>query len=182
MFEELKAKYINWEIGKLWKTKPRQKQFLNWHDVKNVVIFYNSTTLRPEQLKQIFAMLDGKQVMAWTVVEKEEFKKETINVAMMSPTEWNLLMKPKDHVVSRFKSFEADILIDLTMQEILPLKYMLAVSDVKCRCGLASNSDLYDFTIGRVPNMKEIDLLNQIIHYMTIINQKQKKLEREMVE
>ncbi len=182
MFEEWKKKYIDWEIGKLWKDKKRNKQFLNWHDVKSVVILYDRTTLKPEQLKQIFSMLDGKQVMAWTVVEKDEFKKETINVAMMSPNEWNLLMKPKDHVVSRFKSFEADILIDLTFQEILPLKYLLAVSDVKCRCGLTRFGDITDFSIDRTPNMKEMELLNQIIHYMTIINQKTKKLEREMVE
>lgn len=182
MFEEWKKKYIDWEIGKLWKDKKRNKQFLNWHDVKSIVILYDRNTLKPEQLKQIFSILDGKQVMAWTVVEKDEFKKETINVAMMSPNEWNLLMKPKDHVISRFKSFEADILIDLTFDEILPLKYLHAVSDVKCRCGLTRFGDLTDFSINRVPNMKEMDLLNQIIHYMTIINQKGKKLEREMVE
>jgi len=181
MFEEWKKKYIDWEIGKLWKDKKRNKQFLNWHDVKSVVILYDRTTLKPEQLKQIFSMLDGKQVMAWTVVEKDEFKKETINIAMMSPNEWNLLMKPKDHVVSRFNSFEADILIDLTLQEILPLKYLHAVSNVKCRCGLTRYEDMTDFSIDRVPNMKEMELLNQIIHYMTIINQKGKKLEREMV-
>lgn len=182
MFEGLKQKYIDWEISKLWQNKKRNKQFLNWHDVKSVVILYDRTSLKPDQLKQIFSMLDGKQVMAWTVVEKDEFKKETINVAMMSPNEWNLLMKPKDHVVSRFKSFEADILIDLTLQEILPLKYLLAVSDVRCRCGLTRFGSLTDFSIDRTPNMKEIELLNQIIHYMTIINQKEKKLEREMVE
>ncbi len=181
MFEEWKKKYIDWEISKLWKTKQRKKQFLNWHDVKSVVLLYDKTTLTPEALKQVFAVLDGKQVMAWTVVEKDDFKKETINIAMMSPNEWNLLMKPKNHVVSRFTSFEADVLIDLTMQEILPLKYLLAVSDVKCRCGLSRYGDLTDFSIDRVPNMKEMDLLNQIIHYMTIINQKTKKLEREIV-
>lgn len=181
MFEEWKKKYIDWEIAKLWKDKKRNKQFLNWHDVKSVVILYDKNTLKPDQLKQIFAMLDGKQVMAWTVVEKDEFKKETINVAMMSPNEWNLLMKPKDHVVSRFKSFEADILIDLTLTEILPLKYLHAVSNVKCRCGLTRFGDITDFSIDRTPNMREMELLNQIIHYMTIINQKEKKLEREMV-
>lgn len=182
MFEGLKKKYIDWEISKLWKNKKRNKQFLNWHDVKKVVLLYDRSTLKPDVLKQIFAMLDGKQVMAWTVVEKDEFKKETINIAMLSPNEWNLLMKPKNFVLSRFSSFEADILIDLTMQEILPLKYLHAISDVKCRCGLSRYGDITDFSIDRTPNMNEMELLNQIIHYMTIINQKEKKLEREMVE
>ena len=182
MFEGLKKKYIDWEISKLWKNKKRNKQFLNWQEVKKVILLYDRSTLKPDLLKQIFAILDGKQVMAWTVVEKDEFKKETINIAMMAPNEWNLLMKPKDFVLSRFNSFEADILIDLTMQEILPLKYLHAVSDVKCRCGLSRLGDITDFSIDRTPNMKEMDLLNQIIHYMTIINQKEKKLEREMVE
>lgn len=182
MFEGLKKKYIDWEISKLWKNKKRNKQFLNWQEVKKVILLYDRSTLKPDLLKQIFAILDGKQVMAWTVVEKDEFKKETINIAMMAPNEWNLLMKPKDFVLSRFNSFEADILIDLTMQEILPLKYLHAVSDVKCRCGLSRFGDITDFSIDRTPNMKEMDLLNQIIHYMTIINQKGKKLEREMVE
>lgn len=183
MFEGLKEKYINWEIGKLVKNQKRNKQFLNWHDVKSVVVLYDTTTLKPDLLKQVFALLDGKQVMAWTAVDKDELKKETVNIAMMSSNEWNLLMKPKDHVVSRFKSFQADILIDLTMREILPLKYLHAISDVKCRCGLTRfGGDITDFSIDRTPNMKEMDLLNQIIHYMTIINQKANKIEREMVE
>lgn len=182
MFEGLKKKYIDWEISKLWKNKKRDKQFLNWQEVKKIILLYDRSTLKPDLLKQIFAILDGKQVMAWTVVEKDEFKKETINIAMMAPNEWNLLMKPKDFVLSRFNSFDADILIDLTMQEILPLKYLHAVSDVKCRCGLSRYGGITDFSIDRTPNMKEMDLLNQIIHYMTIINQKEKKLEREMVE
>ena len=182
MFEGLKKKYIDWEISKLWKNKKREKQFLNWQEVKKIILLYDRSTLKPDVLKQIFAMLDGKQIMAWTVVEKDEFKKETINIAMLAPNEWNLLMKPKNFVLSRFNSFEADILIDLTMQEILPLKYLHAVSDVKCRCGLSRYGDITDLSIDRTPNMKEMDLLNQIIHYMTIINQKEKKLEREMVE
>ncbi len=182
MFEGLKKKYIDWEISKLWKNKKRNKQFLNWSEVKKIILLYDRSTLKPDVLKQIFAILDGKQVMAWTVVEKDEFKKETINIAMMAPNEWNLLMKPKNFVLSRFSSFDADILIDLTMQEILPLKYLHAFSDVKCRCGLSRYGDITDFSIDRTPNMKEMDLLNQIIHYMTIINQKEKKLEREMVE
>ena len=94
MFEGLKKKYIDWEISKLWKNKKRNKQFLNWQEVKKVILLYDRSTLKPDLLKQIFAILDGKQVMAWTVVEKDEFKKETINIAMMAPNEWNLLMKP----------------------------------------------------------------------------------------
>lgn len=184
MFEGLKEKYINWEINKLWKSVQRKKHFFNWNEVNSVVLLYDRNTLKPDMLKTVFSILDGKQVMAWTVVEKDEMKKETINVAMMSPNEWNLLMKPKDHVVSRFKSFNADILIDLTMDEILPLKYLLAVSDVKCRCGLTrpGAKGLLDFSIDRVPNMKVMDLLNQIIFYMKIINCKEKTFEREIVE
>lgn len=169
MFEGLKKKYVDYQISKIWRNKIRSKKFINWNDVKSVTIVYDSASLKKETKDYINAKLNGRQCFFWTSVESVELKKETVNTFMVSPKDTNLLNKPKEEVIKKFLSQNTDILIDLTLSENLPLKYLTAVSNSKCKCGLdKTEDDLLDFKIKlNKGNVK--DLFDQIIHYLEII-------------
>ncbi len=172
MFEGLKKKYIDYQISKIWKNQNRSKQFINWNDVKSVMIIYDQATLKKETKDYVISKLNGRQFFFWTSVESSEMKKETVNTFMVSPKDTNLLNKPKDDVVKRFLNVQCDILIDLTLTENLPLKYLTAVSKSKCKCGLAKDDDnLLDFKI-QLSKGNVKDLFDQIIHYLEIIKTK----------
>jgi len=76
---------------------------------------------------------------------------------------------------ARVKDFIArdfDLLIDLSLQDSLPLRYIAGLSMSLCRVGRFSekNTDYYDFMID-IPQAATLkEYIRQITHYLTLIN------------
>jgi hypothetical protein len=81
--------------------------------------------------------------------------------------------KPGGNTVKNFIQEDYDILIDLTSEEVIPLRYILNYSRARFKVGFYSeeNQPYYDLMI----NMKKynmIDFIDQVNHYLKIINTK----------
>jgi hypothetical protein len=87
--------------------------------------------------------------------------------------------KPIHQKVRDFIAGDFDLLIDLSLADSFPLKYISGLSHALCRVGRfsAENTPFYDFMIDLKPAMTADDFLGQIRHYLTIIttNEKQAK-------
>lgn len=80
--------------------------------------------------------------------------------------------KPIHTKLKDFIDKEFDLLIDLSVHENFPLKYIAGLSHSFCKVGRFSeeNSNYYDLMIDIKPSATLEDYLEHIRHYLTIIN------------
>lgn len=80
--------------------------------------------------------------------------------------------KPIHIKLKDFIEKEFDLLIDLSIHENFPLKYIAGLSHSFCKVGRFSeeNSNYFDLMIDLKPSATLEDYLGQIRHYLTIIN------------
>ncbi len=83
----------------------------------------------------------------------------------------NWYNKPVSDRVQDFISREFDLLIDLTLNEHLPLKYIIGLSKARCKVGRFSNENAryYDLMIKIQPMTAWREYISQVKHYLTII-------------
>ena len=84
----------------------------------------------------------------------------------------NLFFIPIHSKVKDFIGKDFDILIDLSLQDNFPLKYISGLSRAFCRVGKYSeeNTDYYDLLFDVNPALSLNDYIKQITHYLTVIN------------
>ena len=86
----------------------------------------------------------------------------------------NWFYRPIHKTVKDFMEKEFDLLIDLSLADSFPLKYISGLSKAICRVGRFSedNSPYYDLMIDAKPAITIDDYFYQIKHYLTIIKTK----------
>lgn len=73
---------------------------------------------------------------------------------------------PKAAFRHQFEAVESDVLLDLTLEEVLPLTYLTACSKARLKMGFhKSGRDVYDFTIRHEPPFDSLDLLRNLLFY-----------------
>lgn len=84
--------------------------------------------------------------------------------------------KPIHEKVKDFIAKEFDILIDLSLQDFFPMKYISGLSKAKCRVGryTEANTDYYDLMLDAKPGITAEAFIEQIYHYLSIINRNEK--------
>jgi hypothetical protein len=85
--------------------------------------------------------------------------------------------RPIHKKLKDFIDKEFDLLIDLSVYENFPLIYIAGLSHSFCKVGRFSeeNSNYYDFMIDLKPSASLEDYLEQIRHYLTIINSHERR-------
>jgi hypothetical protein len=83
----------------------------------------------------------------------------------------SLFYKPLHNKLRDFIDKEFDLLIDLSIHENFPLKYIAGLSHSLCKIGRFSeeNVSYYDLMIDIKPSSTLEDYLGQIRHYLTVI-------------
>ena len=89
MLEELKRKYVDWQIKLSESDKKfrREKQFLNWDDVKTVTVLL-AYEGRPNnaEMDQIMQTLSDKVVSIWCFVSSKEYlRQDSEKVTYLNP-------------------------------------------------------------------------------------------------
>jgi hypothetical protein len=87
--------------------------------------------------------------------------------------------KPIHSKVRDFIEKEFDILIDLNLQDFFPLKYISGLSKAKCRVGRysESNMEFYDLMLEPRADITMSEYIDQIHHYLTVINRNEKGIQ-----
>ncbi|MEI6900279.1 MAG: hypothetical protein WCL00_10410 [Bacteroidota bacterium] len=94
-----------------------------------------------------------------------------------SSKEISFFLRPLDAKVKDFIEKEFDILIDLSLNENLPLKFISGLSAAHCRVGryAEKNAICYDLMIQAEPESTLKEFIKNILHYLTIINNNEEK-------
>lgn len=176
MFHWFQKIYIDRCVKAPVLRKCRKKQFVNLRDAKSIVVLFDADSLSNEKLTGLLQQVGGiDRVQAWGVTRRKDYsERETVNIHHLRPKDISFLAKPKPHFEEDYLSNVCDLLIDLTMEENLTLKYMLGISRASCRCGYpkVGYEGLYDLEVARFSGKKEEDLLKQILFYLTTIQTK----------
>jgi len=174
MYDKLCRKYIDYQIRKWSKSHRREKNFVNLQDISKIVLLFSADRVSEKRMEEIKRLLgDKKQVMSWVFVPQETFLKNKVDVSLLTKKDISILKRPSAKMERSFLANEYDVLIDLTTREILPLKYLLGISNAACRCGLKKEGySSYDLEIEASEKIKITELLKQILHYLNSIKTK----------
>jgi len=172
MFQKFSRKYIDFKIRQRVQRKTRKKHFVNFQDVSGIQLLLSSDN--EKEIGEIMKMLGSeKRISAWVFNPQENSLKNTVNLHLLTKKDISILQKPSEKVEKKFLSEDCNLLIDLTTREILPLKYLLGISNTPCRCGMKKEGyPLYDLELAVPAKTKGIELLKQILHYLNAIQTK----------
>ena len=95
-----------------------------------------------------------------------------INTDFFTNKDLNWFKKPSSPYITNFIENEFDILIDLSLQDIFPLTYVLGASNAQYKVGkgIDAKQHLLDFMLN-IEKTKGIEfLIEQINHYLSTIN------------
>ena len=176
MFFELKRKYIE-SCAKSFVKKmkqPRDKRFINWNDVKSVVILLDAEHINHAKLSKLYQMVSDKKAKIWCMIPKYDPRTgDSEKVFFFDTKSISFLEKPNNIITGKFVSDSFDILIDLTRKESLPLKYLATISSAHCKCGLDRPFyDFYDLRMSMQGNPTEEQLLEQVLFCLKTIGTK----------
>ncbi len=184
MFGNLRIK-----IGKYYFKKEKSKtdchrQMTSLQDAQRIGILYTLNDVPDyERVSDFVAQLqnDHKEVKALGFVSNKNLVQRflpKLSFDFFSKRDLTWFYKPIHKQVKDFIEKEFDLLIDLSLQDNFPLKYIAGLSNALLRVGKFSeeNTAYYDLMIDTKPTMTTDEFLGQIQHYLTIIKSNAKRI------
>jgi len=156
----------------------RVKKISNFSEAKSIGILYDATIVENHHIVREFVKQlreEKKNVKALGYVDSKEardFQVAKLEFDFFLKSDLNWYNMPGHHVVDNFCHEPYDILIDLTVNKTLPLLFVLNWSKAKCKVGSQKKSSdtFYDIMINIEKNTQLKYLIQQVKHYLTIIN------------
>lgn len=177
MFNKLKLKVGHRRLRKALKGIKRNRLVYNLDTARTIGVLFNATS---EEVYHHVANFSNQLLGRNLQVEMLAFfaGKEVPNSYLANPKlklftkrELNWYRKPCVPHVDEFIDKEFDILIDLSMEELFPLKWIATLSKSKFKVGnLSYYGTPNDMIINLKPNNDIEYLLSQVIHYLQLIN------------
>jgi len=161
------------------ETVIRQLKMVNLATAKTIGILYPLRDIADYNIVAEFVgslQHDHKEVKALGFVDNKNLIKRFLPKLSYDFLSWNDLnwfYKPLSMKVRDFISQEFDLLIDLCLQDMLTMKYIVGLSRAHCKVGRYNekNRTLLDLMIDPHPLVSLNEYISQISHYLTIINQ-----------
>lgn len=129
--------------------------------------------IETERLRRFLKQSD-KEVFVYLYTDKKNTLEisQPASINLIEKIHLNSLLVPIDEQLRQLMNREIDLLIDLSMAEVFPLKYIQAMSKAKLKIGAAMNYkvDYSDITIDISKQTTVPYLITQIKHYLTQIN------------
>jgi len=168
------------------KYAKRQKKFMNYSDIHNVLLLFESSlNEKNPYVNSIAKQLenDGKKVTLCGFLDKKISGQLVLpDFYVLDRSKINFFSEPKKEFISSLLNKKFDIVLDLTLNETLPLHYILMYANAPFKVGRKiANCGLLDFMIdlktdGTVEDIgssrygSQISyLLEQIIFYLKSI-------------
>ncbi|MCQ2347832.1 MAG: hypothetical protein MJZ65_01435 [Paludibacteraceae bacterium] len=154
----------------------RTPAYKDYEHISSVLLLYESDWLeRNTDVRTIVNQLraDGKQVTFWGYCDKNPVQSPNLQDSrMLGKAHTNLWLMPKTEVVQDLGKRKFDVLIDLSLQPVLPLQYVALYADAGCKIGAQENTALYDMVVRVAAEASQIDLFEQIKYYLQSIKSK----------
>ena len=178
-FNSLKYKYGHFVLSNKKKKIKRKRGIYNFNTANTCGVVFNATTQEAfEKARAFVDFLKSKSIKVSAIgfvnsKEVKDFYRETIHYKYFSRKNTNWYGKPKNTNVDEFINKNFDLLIDLSLSNDYPLEYIAAMSIAKFKVGrFTSEQGDYDFMINISKNKTHDFLIEQIAHYLTILNKK----------
>lgn len=184
MFGKLRVKIGQYYYKKEQARMSRTCQMTNLKDAKRIGILYTLEDVPDyERVSEFVSQLQGehKEVKALGFVKNKSLVERflpKLSYDFFSTRDLTWFYKPIHRQVKDFIDKEFDLLIDLSLHDTFPLKYISGLSNALCRVGKFSdiNSEYYDLMIDLKPSMTSEEYLGQVQHYLTVINTHAKRI------
>lgn len=185
MIEKLDIYKFRKESERHIQQQTRDRHFVTYKSAKTVMLLFQSDVQEENvAIKAIMKQLvaDGKKVMAWGFVDKKEVISPILSdLRILNKKSVDFFQKPHQAFTRELGDLKFDLLLDISIREILPLRYLGLYANAYFKAG-TRNSDpqIYDFVLD-IQNMgngddtnsvQSIDatfIYNQIIFYLKSI-------------
>jgi hypothetical protein len=184
MFGKLRIKIGQYYYKRDISHSERHCHMTNLKDAKRIGILYTLDDVPDyERVSEFVSKLQGdhKEVKALGFVKNKNLVQRflpKLSYDFFSKRDLTWFYKPIHNQVRDFIEKEFDILIDLSLQDNFPLKYISGLSKALFRVGKYSekNTEYYDLMIDLKPTMTSEDYLGHVQHYLTVINSNAKRI------
>ena len=175
--EDLKQKVGKWVFQRELRTNSRTKEVCNLDDAKSIGVLYDATT--EEKIKMIQPFVSyffdlKKDVKALGYVNANELSYchvPKLQYDFFYKKDLNWYYKPQNYIIDNFIRKEYDILINLCDSNIIPIKYLVASSIAHFKIGIyQENYEIYDLMISLKDDKSIEKLMDEIKHYINLIN------------
>ena len=167
-------------LGREYKTTSRTRKICNLDQAGNIgILYFLPDEETYETISQYVKKLQEREkiVKVLGYVENKHLTDRfapKLSYDYLFPSELNWYLKPQSNAARDFMDMHFDILIDLSLQEVMPLKYMLALSKAHFKVGLQSDnkSEYLDMMINLKSDGTLNELISQVDHYLDELNKK----------
>lgn len=187
LFDNIKRNAGLSALSKSLKTVKRNKFVHNLVTARKVAIIgvvNNTKDFDDVTSLQRFLIDKNMQVEVLVYFPEKEIPQQLLlrkGINIFNKNEVNWYGKPQLTYVDHFCKEEYDILIDLSMVEVFPIRWISTLSRSRFKVGsLSYDNNPYELII-TVDNNKEISYLSeQIIHYLNLINNRFAQEQNEL--
>ena len=160
------------------KKLKRNKKLVNLNEAKTIGIVYQltaQTNFRKVKLLMKELTTPSRQVMIVGYVNRNDIPNYCIAANSgyyFDKKDLNWYGSPKNDYIAKFINKEFDILIDLSLEDIYPVRFISALSKSKFKVGryAEGNMEFLDLMIKHKKGELSVDELSrQIIHYLLIL-------------
>ncbi len=165
MFEKIKKFFVRKALAKV-ETNRADRCFVNWENAQRIQILYYADVSAAADAKSPMVELNkiqndlnkqGKRHVFVIYSEVPVFYSSLDNVLFFSKNDFSSLnMCPKKEVLTEFRGYDADLLVNLSTEECTQLEFFAAASFAKMKATSLPKTDLsanYDFVVA--PNPEE---------------------------
>jgi len=179
--------FLRRRINKILKNSKREKKFLNWKEIKRILLLFDTKDHTDAQLfmKRLKRMSKKVKVCAY---KNKNDKNEYSEILYEVVTEKDFNFWKNDSLkktVDSLNSESYDLAINLTLQDNLFLQYLLVSVDATFRVGFCkTNLPIYDMVLSFSSEMETNkiitirDLSKQMIYYLETISSGNIKIKK----
>lgn len=174
--KSIKCRIGRFNLRKRLKNLKRQVKTHNFNTAKSAGILFSSPDEQSfEAIKEFLSFLSNKNmnVIALGYVPGKKVPQQFLmrkGINYYCTTDLNWYYKPKNEMIDQFINHEFDILFDLSMNQSFTTDYVGSLSKAAFKIGM-QKEDAYQDLVIDVNKNKSIDyLIEQIIHYLNILN------------
>lgn len=176
------------------KKRPRTAVYQSYASARRVLLLFESDMQeRNVQIKALIKQLqaDGKEVTAWGFQPEKKVASSAIlrDYRVLAAKDFTFWGTPTEAQIADLTQQEFDLLIDLNVHQLLPLRYLSLYAQAQMRCGMQTPppyaSDLMiDLSGLQAPPAEESTeeekheqdinpayLFDQIVHYLKNVEQ-----------
>ena len=184
MFKIVNTYLFNKRALRYLSITPRERRFVNYDKAKNILLLFESDYAEKnlhihsviKQMRQ-----DGKKVSAWGFIDKKQVDTAIFpDFRILHHKQTDLFHKPLQSYISELQNSQFDLLIDLSVNPVVPLQYLALYAISSFKTGIRkSKLHIYDYVLdlenvaskteSSEEMMNAVDetyLYNQIIFYL----------------